>query len=175
MVLSSLAFYLSADETKFGYTGSEKCGMCHKKDADGNQLKIWKESDHAKAYETLKSEDADKLAGGKAVENENCLSCHATGYGSDASLNDAKFSHTEGVGCEACHGAGQGYKSLKVMKSREESVKNGLVVWENDEGISNMCLTCHAMDKKPEGHPHNEFDFAVQYPKVAHPNPNTAK
>ena len=38
--VSSLAFKLS-DDKPHGYYGAKKCGMCHKKDEDGAQLKIW--------------------------------------------------------------------------------------------------------------------------------------
>ena len=59
------------------------------------------------------TKEADKLAGGKAIENAECLKCHATGAGSDPKLNDKKFT-TDGVQCEACHGAGSKYKSAKL-------------------------------------------------------------
>lgn len=169
--LTSLAFKMAeSQDQKYGYIGAQKCGMCHKKDDKGNQLKVWEESAHAKAYETLKT-DAAKALAENATENETCLTCHATGYGSDPELNDKKFSIEEGVQCEACHGPGSEYKSMKVMKSLEESVKNGLVVWENEEQIQELCSTCHASDKKPEGHPDAEFNFAEQYAKIAHPYP----
>lgn len=171
--ISSLAFYSGSkvQDKEYGYIGADKCGMCHKKDDKGNQLKVWKESQHAKAFESLKTEEADKIAGGKAVESESCLKCHATGYGSNPELNDKKFSIEEGVSCEACHGSGSEYKSTKVMKVKEDAVANGLRVWANDKEIEKMCLTCHAMENKPENHPKAEFKFAEQYAKIAHPYP----
>jgi len=158
-------------DKKFGYIGAEKCGMCHKKDADGNQLKVWKESKHATAFTALKSEAATKLAGGDATKNAECLKCHTTGYGSDASLNDAKFNPEDGVQCEACHGAGSEYKNMKIMKDRKAAVENGLVEWADDKAIETMCLTCHDTKNKPAGHPAAEFKFAEYHAKIAHKKP----
>lgn len=158
-------------DKKFGYIGYEKCGMCHKKVADGNQLKIWQESKHAKSFESLKTEAATKLAGGDATKNLDCLKCHSTGAGSDASLNDPKFSAENGVQCEACHGPGSEYKSMKVMKDRKASVENGLIVWADEKAIEAQCLTCHENKNKPEGHPVSEFKFVDFYAKVAHKKP----
>lgn len=173
LITSSLskANPINLGDKKFGYIGAEKCGMCHKKDADGNQLKVWQESKHAKAYEVLKSEAATKLAGGDATKTEACLKCHATGAGADASLNDAKFNIEKGVQCEACHGAGSEYKSMKIMKDRKAAVENGLVVWADEKAIEATCLTCHDTKNKPEGHPVGEFKFADYYAKIAHKKP----
>ena len=71
------------------YVGTKTCGMCHKKDNEGNQLKVWEGSKHSKAYKTLLTEEANKIAkekgaGDKAVEAEACLKCHTTGYNLDA-------------------------------------------------------------------------------------------
>ncbi len=169
--VSSLAFKLS-DDKPHGYIGSKKCGMCHKKDEDGAQLKKWEESKHAKATEALKTADADKLAGGKAIENQDCLKCHATGAGSDPKLNDKKF-EIDGVQCEACHGPGKDYKSKKVMEDREKAVANGLIVWADDKAIEGMCLTCHDMKNKPKDHPKGEWDFAKMYSAIKHTKPET--
>ncbi len=167
---TSLAFTYNKqdDGKKYGYIGAKKCGMCHKKEKDGAQLKKWEEGPHAKAYENLKAADAE------AVKNDACLKCHATGAGSDASLNDKKFSIEEGVQCEACHGPGSEYKSMKIMKDHDKSVANGLIVWENDEAIAKMCMDCHSMDAKKAAyadHKDKEFKFEEMYAKVKHNKP----
>ncbi len=156
-------------EGKHGYVGVSTCGMCHKKEKDGDQLKIWENSKHATAYKTLQTAEADKIAKEagyetKAVETENCLKCHASGYNVDASLIGKKFSVEDGVQCETCHGPGEDYKSMKVMKSQEESVKNGLIVWANDKEIEAQCRKCH----NEESPTYKEFDFAKMYDKVKH-------
>ena len=80
-----------------------------------------KEGDaHAKAF--------DRLEGDETSDAE-CLKCHATGASADL----------PGVQCEACHGPGSEYKSMKIMKDREASIAAGLVI--PDEAL---CNSCHA-------------------------------
>jgi hypothetical protein len=170
----SICFFASEDALKaqpYGFEGTAVCGVCHKTEKQGLQLKIWQESLHSKAYKTLQTPEADKIAmakyGKKAVESEGCLKCHASGHGVDAKLIGAKFKIEDGVQCETCHGAGSGYKSLKVMKSREESVKNGLIAWKDKAEIKASCVKCH----NPESPTYKEFKFDEMYSKIAHPVP----
>ncbi len=43
-----------------------------------------------------------------------------------------------GVQCEACHGPGSAYKSMKVMKDPKLARQNGL--WEVTRDV---CMRCH--------------------------------
>lgn len=150
------------------YIGAKKCaGACHKKEKQGEQLKKWEESPHSQAYVNLKAADAE------AVTNNDCLKCHATAAGVDAKLIADSFSIEDGVQCEACHGPGSEYKSMKVMKKIDDAVAAGLVVWEDDKAIEAMCLTCHDTANKTEDHPAPEkaFNFAEMYKTIAHPKP----
>ncbi|MEW6507959.1 MAG: cytochrome c family protein [Bacteroidota bacterium] len=156
----------------FGYEGSQVCGTCHKTEKQGLQLKIWQESSHANAYKTLQTPEADKIAmekyNKKAVDSPECLKCHASGYDvTDKKLIGAKFKIEDGVQCETCHGPGSAYKALKIMKSREESVKNGLVVWKNEDEIKADCVKCH----NPESPTYKEFNFEKTWAKIKHPVP----
>ncbi len=156
----------------FGYEGSQVCGTCHKTEKQGLQLKIWQESGHSNAYKTLQTPEADKVAmekyGKKAVDSPGCLKCHASGYDvTDKKLIGAKFKIEDGVQCETCHGAGSAYKPLKIMKSREESVKNGLIVWKDKAEIKAGCVKCH----NPESPTYKEFNFEKMWAKIAHPVP----
>ncbi|MBU1097399.1 MAG: cytochrome c family protein [Bacteroidetes bacterium] len=164
-VVSTYGFNKKIDDKKFGYIGSAKCGMCHKKDDDGAQLKIWEASAHAKAYKNFVAKDAAN------AKNESCLKCHATGAGSDPKLNDAKFSIEDGVQCEACHGAGSEYKSMKVMKDQKASIEAGLIVFADDKAIETQCLTCHDNKNKPEKHVKGDFKFEEMYKKIKHNKP----
>jgi cytochrome c peroxidase len=161
-------FSLSSFAQDFGYIGVDKCSMCHKSEKQGEQLKIWKASKHANAFKTLQSDKAKEIASKMGIADaskaKECLVCHASGYNVDAKLLDAKFSVEDGVQCETCHGPGSEYKSMKVMKSREESVKNGLKVWNNEEEIKKMCVTCHN-EKSPT---YKGFDFAKNYNEIKH-------
>lgn len=168
-----MAFYSNQpSDKKHEYIGVQKCGMCHKKDKDGAQLKVWEGSDHAKAYKTLQTAEADKIAkekgfSTKAVETDACLKCHAPAHNVDAKLLGKKFDIADGVQCENCHGAGDGYKSMKVMKDRAQSVENGLIVYENEAAIEKQCKTCH----NEESPTYKPFVFAEKYAKIKHDIP----
>jgi len=157
------------DDENYGYVGTATCGLCHKSEKQGEQLGIWKKSAHANAYKTLLTEEADKIASEKgfstkAVETEDCLKCHVSGYNVDASLLGKKFTIEDGVQCETCHGPGSEYKSLKIMKDRELSIQNGLMVYENKE---ELCKKCH----NEESPTFTEFNFEEMWAKIKHNKP----
>lgn len=157
----------------YGYEGTQVCGTCHKTEKQGQQLKIWSESKHAGAYKALATEAADKIAKEKgltkkAVESPECLKCHASGYDvADVKLIGAKFKVDDGVQCETCHGPGSAYKTLKVMKDHEASVKNGLIVWKDKAEIEKGCKGCHN-EQSPT---FKEFKFEEMWAKIAHTVP----
>jgi hypothetical protein len=143
--------------------------MCHKKDKEGNQLKVWEESKHSKAFEKLKSEEAKAVMtklgiSANAWESDKCLKCHTTGHGKPASAFDAKFKVEDGVQCEACHGAGSEYKAMKVMKNKEDAVSKGLIVFANDEAIKAACVKCH----NEESPTFKAFNFEEKYALIKH-------
>lgn len=163
-------FQIQDEPKKHGYIGVEACGMCHKTEKQGKQLDIWKNSAHAKAYQTLLTKEADEIAKEKgyetpAAKTEACLKCHASGYDVDESLIGKKFKIEDGVQCETCHGPGSDYKDMKIMKSREESIKNGLIVYDDYE---DLCVKCH----NPESPTYKEINFEEAWEKIKHPVPN---
>ena len=123
----ALATAMAGENT---YIGAAKCKMCHKV-----QFASWSESVHAQAFDKLKAEDQGKA---------ECLECHATGDTADL----------PGVQCESCHGAGSGYKSMKIMKDAEASKAAGLQ--KPDEAL---CRGCH------EGAPHDQAEFNYEEAK----------
>jgi len=171
------------------YVGSHKCKSCHKKEESGAQYIKWSEGVHAKAFETLKSEEAAavaKKAGLKtpAHESPECVGCHTTGYGKggyeikdEAFWNPAKddkdgkkavkvMEGLQAVGCESCHGPGGDYKSKKVMQAIfDGSTPAGDVgLWTPNEKI---CVECHN-EKSPTYKP---FKFDERVKEVGHPYP----
>jgi RecJ-like exonuclease len=109
------------------YVGAEKCKICHR-----TEYASWQGLPHAKTF--------DRLEGEERADPE-CLACHATGGRADL----------PGVQCEACHGAGSEYKSMRIMQDREAALAAGLI--RPDEKV---CRTCH------ETTPHDlpPFDYA---------------
>jgi cytochrome c peroxidase len=98
------------------------------------------------------------------VETDACLKCHTTGYGLANARFEKGFDVADGVQCEACHGPGSEYKSMKTMKDREASVAAGLVVFADDAAIEAKCKTCH----NEESPTYKEFKFAEMYEKIKH-------
>ncbi|MFO7447296.1 MAG: cytochrome c family protein [Ignavibacteriaceae bacterium] len=170
--LVSPLFLVNAQD-KNAFVGADVCGACHKTEKQGKQLSIWQDSKHSKAFETLKTKEADEIAAKlghttPAAETEACLKCHTSGYNVAAELKQAKFKMEDGVQCETCHGAGSEYKSLKVMKSREESIAKGLIVHEK---IEDYCVGCH----NPESPTFKEIDFTAAWETIKHPVPAEKK
>jgi Cytochrome c554 and c-prime len=160
--------------TKHAYVGAAVCGMCHHTEKQGKQLDIWKASAHAKAYETLKTAEADSIAKAKglttkAVESEACLKCHVSGYNVDASLKGDKFKMEDGVQCETCHGPGGDYKTLKVMKSKDDAIANGLLFYNTEADRVALCKDCH----NSESPTFNEktANFTEMWDKIKHTIP----
>ena len=153
-------------KAKFKYIGASGCKMCHTAKKRGEQYPIWSKGPHAKAYETLAGEESKKRAKELGIDNpqksEKCLPCHVTAYGVPEELLGPKFAIEEGVSCEACHGPGSEYKKMNIMKSRELSLKNGLVLADEKK-----CLECHN-EKNPFPKP---FKFEEYVKKIAHPTP----
>ena len=149
------------------YVGANTCArVCHRTARQGEQLRIWQESRHAKAYETLGT-DAAKAIGAKMgiddpQQDDRCLKCHITAHGVEEALLRTTYAHTEGVGCEACHGPGSLYQVRTVMMDRDKSVAAGL--WLPDE---KTCVTCH----NEESPTYKPFDYETFQAKIAHPRP----
>jgi hypothetical protein len=151
------------------YIGAGKCKMCHNSAAKGAQYTKWTEAQHSKAFATLGNDQAKEIASAKGIadaqKDDGCLSCHVTGHGAPAAQLTQKYSAEEGVSCESCHGPGDDYWKMNVMKDQAKSIEAGLVI--PDEST---CVTCHN-DKSPT---FKGFDFAAMNAKIAHPNPKAA-
>ncbi len=136
VVSAAVAQEKAAPKAEHKFIGAAKCKTCHNSPAKGEQFKKWTESKHSKAFETLASpaalEVGTKLGVAKPQESEKCLSCHVTGFAAPASAKEATFAQTEGVGCEACHGAGSDYKDMKVMKDKAAAIAAGMAAKPQD-------------------------------------------
>lgn len=150
--------------------GAPKCKSCHMAKT-GDQWKIWTESAHSGAFETLASEEAGKIAAAKDLGNpqqeDACLKCHATraflGTGVVVS-GKANYADSEGVGCESCHGPGSDYKPKNIMEDPEAARAAGLVMNKAADG----CTRCH----NEESPTFKGFDFEQRWAEIAHPIPS---
>lgn len=155
---------------KFIYGGAKTCKACHLVKKSGAQYKKWSEGPHARAYETLKSDQAKKWAKERGIEDpiqsEKCIKCHVTAYEVDASLKGPALKMEEGIGCETCHGAGSEYRKLKVMRDiyagKLDGADYGLI-----KPTEEVCVTCH----NKESPAFKEFNFEEMVAKIAHPVP----
>ena len=163
-----VSYVLAADAQ---YIGTAKCKICHKSKTRGDQFSLWEQSAHAKAYTVLATEEAKKVATtagveGNPQESAKCLKCHVTGYDAPASAKAASYTLDEGVGCEACHGPGSLYKSMKVMKALTAGTQDAKAV-SYQRGDEATCLKCH----NEESPTYKKFNFAEAQKLIAHPVP----
>jgi len=152
--------------TKAKYVGSLVCKPCHNLEVKGKQYDKWAASKHAAAYKTLANEQSKKIAAGMKIDDplksDKCLKCHVTGYAAKAEEKGLKYDINEGVSCEGCHGAGEKYLPVKVMKDPKLSKEAGLIMPTEKE-----CKVCH----NPESPTYKEFKFADAWKIIAHSAP----
>ena len=156
----------SSAQTSHEYVGVAKCGLCRKKDDVGAQLKIWQQSKHAKAFETLGTPEAKALGAKMEIDDPQksgkCLKCHSTAYGFSESKVTESVPVEEGVSCESCHGPGKDYMKKSVMQDKEQAKANGLII-PNEK----TCVKCH----NPESPAFKEFNFKERWAQIKHPVP----
>ena len=136
----------------FEYDGLKKCKGCHK-----SQYKSWRQTGHAKAFESLEAgvkAEAKEKAGldpdQDYTADEKCVACHVTGYGQEGGYEVADPSKfLVGVGCESCHGPGKKYRRLhreaadKYKKKGEAMPRQALVDKGEEFEFIDRCNACH--------------------------------
>lgn len=163
VILAVVVMSLFVSGQDFTYVGAGKCQICHKTEKQGQQYPIWEMSNHPKSLAALASPQAAANAQALGIKDPTndpkCLKCHAPLADKAAELK------AEGVSCEVCHGPGSAYKTLAIMKNKDEAVKNGLKLYANADAIKAHCLTCH------ENAHGKSFDFNAAWAKIKHPIP----
>lgn len=138
-----------------------------------NEYVTWVRTDkHARAYSVLlnntSKEIAKKLGLKQPAHQSNvCLDCHA--HNPQPAQRDEKFSLTDGVSCEACHGPSERWIKSHVENraTHEDNLAKGLYKTEDDVSRVKLCLSCHlGTDKKfvthrimAAGHPRMSFEL----------------
>ncbi len=164
-----LALAFSAQGAEPNYVGAGKCKICHMSKKKGAQYGAWQASKHSKAFEVLGTPAAKETAvkagvTGNPQEAAECLKCHVTGSDAPAERKTGKYKVTDGVTCESCHGPGENYASMKVMRDREASTAAGLKI-----PTVETCKSCHN-EKSPT---FKDFVCAERWAKIVHDNPAT--
>lgn len=173
LVLVAAVFVLSLSSFLFAqsgnkYVGADKCKLCHQTESKGNQYGQWKKSKHSGAYDALAGEKAKQVAAGLGIEDpqksERCLKCHSMAFGvpADMAASGSKLKLEDGVQCESCHGAGEKYWAMTIMKDHNKAVANGLV-----EINKAVCVKCH----NEENPVFEGFNYEEKYKIIAHPIP----
>ncbi len=148
------------------YVGESQCDDCHgTKEAaknfvgpDGqptNPVTVWQQDPHhTKANDAL-SNDSGKQAAKKAnlsdptAEGSMCLKCHATGAGQEGALDPS-----EGISCEACHGAAADYVKKSVhgeinddAERMKVAVAAGMIDLRKMDVRAASCKECHTIQR----------------------------
>ncbi len=122
------------------FVGEAVCQTCHEK-----QHKIWFDSEHAIAYESLENVN-------KAFDPA-CIQCHTVGFDQPGGFFDMNVtSHLLGVQCESCHGAGRAHAEAFGSKTLPNAD------WPKEK----ICAQCHTQPHSPG------FNFGRYWPKIAH-------
>lgn len=153
VLAATVSFTVSGDPPDKGnkYIGSEKCKNCHEAKSKGAQYSTWKATKHAKAFETLGSEESKKLAKEKGIDNpqtsEKCLKCHQTAFGEPAERIAAGFDAKSGIQCESCHGPGGNHMKARMAAADEEEDEGEIATIPDTEIVKvpkeDTCKRCH--------------------------------
>ena len=154
------------EQTRPKFIGVEGCSKCHNSEATGKQVESWKGSAHARAFETLGSATARKIAAERGIDDPQadgrCVRCHTTGAGIPKSGFRPGFQASDGVQCEACHGAGEYYAKIEHMISSAKAREMGLI-----QPSAAVCVHCH----NAESPTFKGFDFKTAVERVRHKLP----
>lgn len=144
------------------FVGSEACGDCHT-----NAFKVWKNTPHFHATDSIIEPDNDR-GGIPRHHDPECVSCHATGWNPQLYYPyEAGFVSPEatplmaGSGCENCHGPGSEHVAaelgeIDVTSQRLKELQQEMVL--PLAKAQNKCLECHDLDNSPDFHAAGAFD-----------------
>jgi Cytochrome c554 and c-prime len=145
-----------------------------------NEYLIWsQETDqnkidkHHRAYAVLGEERGVRIAHNlglkDAVTAEICLNCHADNV--PEGMRGPRFDISDGVGCEACHGAAENWLGVHLSGAgHKANLDAGLYPTERPVARAERCLSCHFGDTSDEkrfvthrlmgaGHPRMGFEL----------------
>lgn len=152
-----LAWPAHAQPTQSRALGATTCGnsTCHSAAAPWPnsavrqiEYDVWKAEDpHARSYTALSSARAISIARtlglGDPQSETTCLSCHA--YVVPEAAREATYDITEGVTCEACHGAASKWVGVHAagLYFTNANVEAGMYPTSNPQARADLCMSCH--------------------------------
>jgi len=168
------------------YEGVATCAgsTCHGR-AEGNgavvrqdEISTWQQpasqsGAHSRAFAVLAGrrgqQIADSLGLGPATQAPDCLGCHATF--APKSQRGPRFLLSDGVGCESCHGASEGWLASHYARpaTHASNIADGLIPLDQPQVRAQNCLDCHYGSKNrgqfvthammSAGHPRVSFEL----------------
>ncbi len=166
------------------FQGVASCAgsTCHGR-AEGNgavvrqdEIATWQEpsapsGSHSRAYAVLGGRRGQQIAAslnlGDAQSAPACLGCHST-Y-APAGQRGPKFTLTDGVGCETCHGASGGTwlaEHYALPATHASNIAAGLTPLDIPKVSAGVCLDCHYGSSKPGQFVTHEM-MAAGHPRVS--------
>jgi hypothetical protein len=153
-----------------------------------SEYTTWINSDpHANAYAVLRNEKSAQIIRNlndrtPAAANVRCLNCHVQ-PGIQNAARGEQFVLDDGVGCEACHGPAERYKSehyrwssLPPQQKAQLRKNFGMVNTEDLLTRARTCVDCHVgnavadvnHDLIAAGHPRLNFEFGAYHANMPH-------
>lgn len=155
------------------YVGVKVCAECHKE-----AYKIWIDTNHAKATETLKTGRDNRPDFINRIFDPECVACHVTGWDPKKVVRyktgyegEDKTPHLLGQQCENCHGPGGKHSELERLFAKGEGKKEQVDAWRKFHHLSvktayDLCIKCHDGDNDPNFKSEN---FDKYWSQIAHP------
>ena len=138
-----------------------------------NEYVTWSRMDkHARAYTVLLNERSQEIARKLSLpepahRSAVCLDCHA--HNVPEPRRGERFTLSDGVGCEACHGPAGRYIVSHVQKgsTRKDNLARGMYPTADHVARAQLCLSCHFGNAQKfvthkmmaAGHPRMSFEL----------------
>lgn len=142
------------------YAGSDSCQACH-----AHAYKVWKNSPHSHAFNTLEKSQHPSL---RQYDGE-CLVCHTVGFKYKGGfVNEKETPDLKDVGCESCHGpASEHVRKPGNLEMRKAINKFKYLPNQHVRvlQIDNFCQSCHDLEND------NKWELRTRWPVVEHMTP----